>query len=96
MKKSAYLDIRKFILKRLLDERCISQHQLTLGTVCKFIPEEYGRDKKLAKQVAMKMISEGLLLSKRKHYDFQIWLNRERLDEIRKIVMERQEGDSNS
>ncbi len=84
MKKIAYLELRKFILRRLLDERCFGQKQMLLENVAKYAKE----NQKEAKSVLNKLIEQGFVLSKAKHYGAHIWLNMSRFDEIKQILEE--------
>jgi hypothetical protein len=78
------LEIRKFLLRRLVDERCFSQKQMLKENIAKFLRE----DKKVAEAVIDKLVSQGLLQSKRKHYGEHIWLNMARFEEIKAILRE--------
>lgn len=82
MKKITYLELRKFILRRLLDERCFGQKQMLLDNTAKYARE----NQKEAKAVINKLIEQGLVLSKKKHYGAHIWLNMKRFDEIKQIL----------
>ena len=84
MKKSTYLILRHFLLRKLLDERCLGQKQMLLENVIKYARE----NKSEAKTVLRKLISQGFVLSKKKHYGLHIWINTKRLDEIREILEE--------
>ena len=85
MKKITYFEIRRVILERLLSERCFGQKQMKRDSIAKF----YRESKHDAEKVIDKLIANGLVLSKSKHYDSHIWLNMARLGEIRKIILER-------
>ncbi len=84
MKKITYLEIRRFILHRMIDERCFGQKQMLKENVAKYLRE----DKKSAGRVIDKLIANGLLLSKSKHYGTHIWLNMARFHEIKQILAE--------
>ncbi|MBI5224734.1 hypothetical protein HY989_02595 [Candidatus Micrarchaeota archaeon] len=84
MKKITYFEIRRVILERLLQERCFGQKQMRRDSVAKF----YRESRHDAEKVIDKLIANGLILSKTKHYDSHIWLNMARLEEIRKSVLE--------
>ena len=84
MKKSSYLRLRALVLRRLVYENCYGQKQILLENVAKFLKEE----KHQAEQVLKKLIAQGLVLSKKKHYGTHVWLNSERLEEIRQMVSE--------
>ena len=48
---------------------------------------KYAREnQKEAKAVLHKLIVQGLILSKQKHYGTHVWLNTKRLDEIKSIL----------
>jgi hypothetical protein len=84
MKKVTYLALRKFLLRRLLDEHCFGQKQMLLENVAK-----YARENKSGAEVVLhKLIVHGLVLSKKKHYGTHIWLNTKRIVEIRQILEE--------
>ncbi len=82
MKKITYLELRKFILRRLADERCFGQKQMLLENVAKYA----GENQKEAKAVLNKLIVQGLVLAKKKHYGTHVWLNMKRFDEIKEIL----------
>jgi hypothetical protein len=82
MKKITYLRLRALVLERLFSERCFGQKQMLAENVAK-----YARDEKRAAEGAIhKLIAEGLVLCKKKHYGLHVWLNPDRLDEIKTIV----------
>ena len=82
MKKSSYLRLRAFVLRRLLDERCFGGKQMLLENVAKYVREE----KRDAEAVLHKLIAQGYVLSKKKHYGVHIWLNMSRLEEIKEML----------
>ena len=82
MKKITYLELRKFVLRRLIDEHCFSQKQMLLENVAKYA----GENQSDAKTVLNKLIEQGLVLSKKKHYGTHVWLNMKRFEEIKQIL----------
>ena len=82
MKKITYLEIRKFVLRRLLDEHCFGQKQMLLENVAKYA----GENQSEAKSVLNKLIVQGLVLAKKKHYGDHVWLNMKRFGEIKEIL----------
>lgn len=89
MKKFALAQARWFILFFLLDNRCFSDqgHQVTEETVLRKVSYEFAdRSKKLVKKALHQLISAGFVRSKTKHYGLHVWLNHERLDEVKQIV----------
>ncbi|MFH0835869.1 MAG: hypothetical protein V1834_01775 [Candidatus Micrarchaeota archaeon] len=87
MKKASYLAISKFVLRRLIDEHCFGGKQMTLETISKFIPPEFERNKHMVKSVVLKMIAKDWLKTKSKHYGLHVWINPDKLDEIRTFVL---------
>ncbi|MCX6767984.1 MAG: hypothetical protein NTY90_04640 [Candidatus Micrarchaeota archaeon] len=85
MKKITYLHLRALVLERLFSERCFGQKQMLAENVAKFARDE----KKAVETVIHKLIAQGLVLGKKKHYGIHVWLNTERLDEIREILLEK-------
>jgi len=84
MKKETYLKFERFVLRRLLDEHCFGQKQMLLENVAKYAQQ----DKGLVERVIVKMIANGLLLAKKKHYGVHVWINPGRMEEVRRIVLE--------
>ncbi len=82
MKKITYLELRRFVLRRLIDERCFGQKQMLLENVAKYA----GENQKEANAVLNKLISQGFVLSKKKHYGVHVWINMKRFDEIKEIL----------
>ena len=86
VKKASYSRLEAFVLRALLDDRCFSQKQRTIETIAKEIPKHAHEDQKNVKTVVRKMIARGLLKSKKKHYGTHVWLNLDKLDEIKMIL----------
>jgi hypothetical protein len=86
VKKASYLHLEAFVLRTLLDDRCFSQKQRTIETIAREVPKHAREDQKNVKTVVNKMIARGLLKSKKKHYGTHVWLNLEKLDEIKMIL----------
>ena len=82
MKKISYLRLSAFLLRRLLDEHCFGGKQMLLENVAKYARE----NKREAEAVLHRLISQGYVMSKKKHYGTHVWLNTARLDEIRAII----------
>ncbi len=90
MKKFALIEAQKFVLRFLLDERCFSEHghQVTEETVLKHVSREFNdRDKKIVKMALGKLVSQGLVGAKKKHYGTHLWINHERLEEVKQILL---------
>ena len=90
MKKFALTQARHFVLLFLLDERCFSEHghQITEETVLKHVLRKFGdRDKKIVKRALSQLLSQGLVMAKKKHYGTHLWLNHQRLDEVKQILL---------
>ena len=82
MKNITYLEMRKSVLRKLLDEPCFGQKQMLLENVAKYA----GESQKEAKAVLNKLIEQGIVLVKKKHYGTHVWLNMKRFDEIKEIL----------
>ena len=91
MKKIALTQARWFVLRFLHLERCFSEHghQVTEETVLKHVSREFNdRERKAVRRALSKLISQGLVQAKRKHYGTHLWLNHNRLEEIRQILLQ--------
>jgi predicted transcriptional regulator len=88
MKKIALTQARWFVLRFLLDQRCFSGsgHQITDETLKKHVSREFGNDKKIVQKALQQLVSRGLVKEKQKHYGSHLWLNCERLEEIKQIL----------
>jgi len=73
-----------FLLRRLVYENCYGQKQMLLENVAKSMRHE----KHYAEQVLKKLIAQGLVLSESKHYGVHVWLNTDRISEIKQIILE--------
>lgn len=91
MQKFALAQARWFALRFLLDERCFSHsgHQVTEETLLKHVSRDFNNDKKLVSKALSQLMSQGLILGKKKHYGVHLCLNASRLEEIRLILTEK-------
>ena len=76
--------MRALVLRRLAYENCYGQKQMLLENVAKHLRHE----KHDAERVLRKLVAQGLVLSKKKHYGEHVWLNAERKEEIRQMLAE--------